>query len=85
MDTNLNYNRPNRINNNIKCIQVNLARSKNAFHELGLELAKVSHDMVFIQEPYTGKTNIVKNIPGYTIYQYPTNCPVKAVSALKED
>lgn len=84
MDTSPNYNRSKHINNNIKCTQVNLARSKNAFHELCIDLANVSHDIVFIQEPYTGKTNAVKNIPGYTIYQYPTNCPVKAVIALKE-
>lgn len=84
MDTNLNYTHSNTINNNIKCIQINLARGKNALHELCIELANISHDIAFIQEPYTGKSNIVKNIPGYTIYQYPTGRPVKAIVALKD-
>lgn len=72
------------INNNLSCIQINLARSQKAFHELGTELAKSSHDIVYIQEPYTGKADTAKSIPGYTIYQFSTGRSVKAIIALKD-
>lgn len=56
-----------------------------ALQELRTKMFDSDIDIAFIQEPYTGRSNILKNLPGYTIYQYPTNCPVKATIALKEN
>lgn len=75
----------NNVANNYNCIQINLAHCIKATQELRIRMFKSDIDIAFIQEPYTDRSNIFKNIPGYTIFQYPTNRPARAAIALKEN
>lgn len=75
----------NKIINNYNCLQINLAHSLKALQELRIKLYNSDIDIVFIQEPYLDKSHLLRNLPGYTIYQYSTNRPIRAALAIKEN
>lgn len=71
--------------NDITFVQCNLGRSSKAQHELSVFIHQQNIDIALVTEPYLGKTNRMKNINGYNIYQYETNRPVKAAILVKEN
>lgn len=62
---------------NLKCTQINLARSRNATHELSVHLSNSDCHVAFVMEP-------LKPIPGYTTYQFHTDRPIKAAILVQE-
>lgn len=80
---NLHNRNKNLFSPTFHCVQINLGHGRNALQELIYHTYSNNSDIIFINEPYTGNSTNMKNIPGYTIHEFPSQRPAKALLAFR--